>query len=307
VTVNSATAALHLTLLVNDVGDGDEVVVPAMTFVSTALAVSYVGATPIFADIDPVTLCMDWRDAENKANYWTRAIIPVDFGGYPYLHRKDHYDRLVIQDAAHNVGGVVYGDEVCFSFHPVKNLATGDGGCILTNSREKYERLKRLRWCGIDKSTYERTSKGYNWEYDIRELGYKYHWNDIQAAIGLVQLHRLKYLNSWRAELASIYLEELSGLDWIQLPAAHPDHKWHLFIIRVDASIRDDVIDRLREHGISAGVHYRPLTEYTIYRDQKTPPNAAREWKRIITLPLFFDMTEEDVRRVCDVLKEFMV
>jgi perosamine synthetase len=236
VTTNSATVALHLALLANNIGVGDEVVVPALTFVSTALAVTYTGAKPIFADVDQDNLCLDWRDVDRRLTDRTKAVIPVDFGGYPF-QRADFYKNryLVIQDAAHNVGGKTYGDEVCFSFHPVKNLATGDGGCVLTNCKKNYERMKQLRWCGIDRSTFERLGKGYNWEYDIHEVGYKYHWNDIQAAIGLVQLDRLEEMNDKRRALAICYYNELMDVPGITLPAFRIDHKWHLFIIRVDA------------------------------------------------------------------------
>ena len=201
------------------------------------------------------------------------------------------------------MGGICYGDEVCFSFHPVKNLATGDGGAILTNDRKRYEHMKRLRWCGIDKSTYDRIGKGYNWEYDIREVGYKCHWNDIQAAIGLAQLERLKYLNGWRRELAKRYTSLFEELELVETPKDTPNHTWHLYVIRVDAEIRDQVIDHLRANGVSAGVHYKPLTQFDIYR-QATPPVTRKEWRRLITLPLYFDMTEQDVCNIVRLVEE---
>lgn len=296
VTVNSCTAALHLTLLANDIGPGDEVIVPALTFVSTALAVSYVGAKPVFADVLPDTLCIDWEDVHAKTKPATKAVIAVDFAGYPagecFRGTKLHY----IQDAAHSCGGYGVGDEVCLSFHPVKNLATGDGGAILTKDKAKADRIKALRWCGINRSTWGRNRKGYSWDYDIQEIGYKCHWNDIQAAIGLAQLDRLHEMNQRRWQIAQHYTKELK--DIAICPTGHPVHTWHLYIVRVQAERRDQIIVRLAEKGISTSVHYKPLTHYPIYSDQKTPPVTEREWQRMITLPIYADMSDSEQEQV---------
>lgn len=306
VTTNSATAALHLSMIVNGIGPGDEVIVPALTFVSTALAVSYVGATPVFADVDPVTLCIDSEDVYRKVTKRTKAVVPVDYAGYPAdlgIRGFRNLEIPIIQDAAHHCGGVAYGDEICLSFHPVKNIATGDGGAVLTRNEEHYRRMKALRWCGIDKSTWERAEKRYGWDYDIFEVGYKYHWNDIQAAIGLVQLRRMKDLLGRRKVIAQTYTEGLKGP--CELPVAHPRHTWHLYVVRVDAGVRDRVIDHLLAKGISAGVHYKPLTYYSMYR-QPTPPVTEREWRRMISLPIFYDFTDEQVEGVIATLKEVL-
>ena len=172
VTVNSATAALHLSLKLFDIGPGDEVIVPALTFISSALAVVYCGATPIFADVRPDTLCIDWNDAREKITENTKAIIAVDYAGYP-AKPSQMPGVAVVQDAAHACGGLYYGDLVTLSFHPVKNLATGDGGAILCRASRNADRLKALRWCGIDRSTWERVEKRYNWDYQINSVGYK--------------------------------------------------------------------------------------------------------------------------------------
>lgn len=309
VTCNSATAALHLALMSLDIKAGDEVIVPALTFVSTALAVTYCGAKPIFADVKPDTLTLDWDDVVQKTTFKTRAIIPVDYAGYPACHihfgkpASVFYGHSVIQDAAHTCGGLIYGDLACLSFHPVKNLATGDGGCILTNNKDQYERMKSLRWCGIDRSTYDRLQKHYNWDYNIHEIGYKYHWNDIQAAIGLTQLDRLPKLLARRKIIAAMYDGAFTiGQDMPQLQAYHDAHTYHLYVIRVDAEKRDKIIDYLLAEGISAGVHYKPLTYYPMYSDQPTPPVTEREWKRLISLPIFFDMTDQQVAFICQAI-----
>jgi len=308
VTVNSATAALHLALLTMGVGPGEEVIVPALTFVSTALAVTYTGAKPLFADVYPDTLTIDWNDVDRlmKTHDHARVVIPVDYAGYPALVPFQFPSHMaspdMIQDAAHSCGGVAYGDLVCFSFHPVKNLATGDGGCILTNNGAAYSHLKELRWCGISRSTYDRIAHHYNWDYDIHEVGYKCHWNDIQAAIGLVQLNRMNDLLLRRTEIAHRYRECLN--DVVQLQPYSSNHTNHLFPIRVESSKRDKILDYLLDHGISAGVHYKPLTHYDMYKDQATPRITEREWSCLISLPIFYDMTDDQVEHVIQNVKE---
>lgn len=299
VTVNSATAALHLSLLAHGIGPGDEVIVPALTFISTALAVSYTGATPIFADVHPATLCLEVDDVQRRATERTRAVIPVDYAGYPAWENV-RIPFPVIQDAAHSCGGAGYGDEICLSFHPVKNIATGDGGAILTRSEERYHRLKALRWCGIDKSTWERVERRYGWDYNIPEGGFKCHWNDIQAAIGLVQLRRMDELLARRREIARQYTEALRGL--CSIPVDHPQHTWHLYPIRVPVGVRDSIVDHVLSLGISVGVHYKPLTHYAMYA-QPTPAVTHLEWRRLISLPIFYDMTDDEVSRVVEALR----
>lgn len=301
ITTNSATAALHLALLVNGVGPGDEVILPALTFVSTALAVSYCGATPVFADVYSDTLCMDWDNALAKRTAKTKLFLPVDYAGYPSDDMFAVDDLPIVQDAAHSCGGIGFGQSVCLSFHPVKNLATGDGGAILTNSTEQAERLRALRWCGINKSTWDRSKTRYGWDYDIAEIGYKYHWNDIQAAIGLVQLHRLDEINAERRRLAERYTYLLSGHDNIELPMDSPEHTWHLYVIRVEG--RDRVVDAFKAQ-ISVGVHYKPLTHYPMYQ-QETPPVTEREWMRLISLPLYVGLTDAEQDRIVGIVRGY--
>jgi perosamine synthetase len=307
VTTNSATAALHLALLSHGIGPGDEVIVPALTFVSTALAVVYCGAKSVFADVREDTLTLDWWDAMRKRTPKTKAVIPVDYAGFPasaeVAEQQGFCDDLqvscgvaVIQDAAHSAGGKAYGDVTCMSFHPVKNLASPDGGAILLDDDERAERLRALRWCGIDRSTWERSGKRYTWDYDIAEVGYKCHWNDVAAAIALKQLDRLDAMNQRRREIAKRYTAELP--EWVQRPAGHPQHTWHLYPIRVPAARRDAIIDALAERGIGTGVHYKPLTYYPMFADQATPPVTEREWQRLISLPIHPGLTADEQTRV---------
>lgn len=310
VTVNSGTAALHLACLANGIGPGDEVIVPALTFISTALAVTYCGAKPIFADVSPDTLCLDLNSVLAKITHKTKAIIGVDYAGYPVIDRENIRiffeipDWIeLIQDAAHSCGGLSWGNELCLSFHPVKCLATGDGGAIVTDDPGKAERIRALRWCGIDRSTWERAKGRYGWDYSIGEIGYKCHWNDIQAAVGLAQLGRLAEMRDRRRLRASIYMSELSNL--VECPLDHPEHTWHLYVIRVPAEMRNGLMDHLLESGISAGVHYKPLTYYPIYDDQPTPPVTERECRRLISLPIYADMTDEEQEKVIGSIKTY--
>lgn len=307
VTVNSATAALHLSLLACGVGPGDEVVVPALTFVSTALAVSYTGAVPVFADVDPATLCLDWGDVAQVVTDRTKAIIPVDYAGLSAGGDGiwNSWQLPVIEDAAHApLLPHHYGDFVCYSFHPVKPLATGDGGAILLDDETLASRLRALRWCGIDRDTWQRSQKRYGWDYAIEEIGYKAHWNDIQAAIGLAQLKRFDHLLAERKMLAARYLDAMAGCG-LELPQWRPEHIWHLFVVRTETERRNDLIDHLLARGVSAGVHYKPLTHYPMYADQPTPPVTEHEWRRMVTLPLFAGMSEAEQGLVIDAVKEW--
>lgn len=324
VAVNSCTAALHLSLLSHGVGPGDEVIVPALTFASTALAVVYCGARPIFADVKADSLTLDWEQVKRHGRGQTKAVIPVDYAGYPVSAAptplNTWYDLIpgtgpagigtmvpkppwvIVQDAAHSCGGLVYGDSTCLSFHPVKNLATGDGGAILLDDGERATRLRALRWCGIDRSTWQRSGKRYVWDYDIAEVGWKYNWNDVQASIALVQLERLDAMNAHRRAIADIYTRELAGI--VQTPLDHPAHTWHLYVCRVDADRRDAVLDHLASKGISAGVHYKPLTYYPMFASQPTPPVTEREWRRLISLPIHPDLTDDEQGQVIAAVKE---
>jgi perosamine synthetase len=297
VTTNSATAALHLAIKVLGIGPGDEVIVPALTFVSSGLAPLYENARTVLADIYPDTLCIDWQHVAQLTTGRTKAVIAVDYAGYP---AKGATDLPVIQDAAHSCGGLMYGDLVTLSFHPVKNLATGDGGALLTNSEEYAQRARALRWCGIDRSTWERSKSRYGWDYDISEVGYKYHWNDIQAAIGLAQLRRIDTLNARRAEIATRYREALPNLIH---PTAHPAHTWHLYPIRVPAYQRNLFIRALLDAGISAGVHYKPLTAYPLFSGDV--PVTECEWRKLVSLPIFYDLTQEDQNFIISRIQEY--
>jgi perosamine synthetase len=321
VSTNSATAALHLALILADV-EGAEVISTPMTFVSTNHAILYNRAIPVFADVERDTLNIDPNDIERKITAKTKAIMAVDYGGHPcdferiFEIAKAH-NLLVIEDAAHAAGARYKGQAVgsyspmtCFSFHPVKNLATGDGGMITLSNNEWAERLKRLRWVGINKNTWQRSdddSSQYSWEYNVEEAGFKYHTNDINSAIALVQLGRLPYTNERRREICALYDAGLKDLPWIDLPVekeyAHSSR--HNYVIRVDK--RDKLANWLRDYKVATGMHYIPNHLYEMYKPYVTEslPVIEREWLRCLTLPLHPYLSDEDVAYIIEVIRSF--
>jgi len=322
VAVNSGTAALHLSMKVAGV-EGYEVITTPMTFISTNHAILYSGGVPVFADIEPYTLNIDPEDVKRKITERTRAIVIVHYGGHAcdmdQILTIAKENRLkVIEDAAHACGGKFrgqmlgsLGDFGCFSFHAVKNLATGDGGMIATNDAEADNRLRKLRWMGISRNTWDRSErKGYSWEYNVEELGFKYHMNDITAALGLVQLAKLEKNNARRRYLAERYTCLLSDIEWIEKPVEkdYTRSAWHNYVIKVVSPVdRYPLMEHLKAHGISTGMHYIPNHLYQMYRPYVNGPLPVTEsvWKRLITLPLFPDLTDEQQDMIVDIISSY--
>jgi len=327
IALSSATAALHLSLLALGIGPGDEVLVPALTFVSSSHAILYVGAKPVFVDVEQETLCLDPKDLEKKITPRTKAVIPVDYGGHPadydaiFKITKKH-NLKVIEDASHAAGALYKGKKIgsltdltCFSFHAVKNLATGDGGMITTGSAAIAEKLKKLRWVGIDKNTWEREElvseksfRQYGWYYDVTELGFKYHMNDITAAIGLVQLKKLNQANKKRRKLANRYTKYINGLTWLKTPVVCDDvtTAQHNYVIRTKE--RDKLNLYLKTKGISTGVHYMPIHHFSFYKNNNLEANVPVTdalWEELLTLPLYPTLAIKDQNRVIRAIQEF--
>jgi perosamine synthetase len=316
--LNSCTAALDLAVRLLGIGHGDEVIVPTMTFVSTAHAVAYNLATPIFADVDETTLAVDLDDIARKITPRTRAVIPVHYGGRPVdmdKLREVAGDIPIIEDAAHACGAEykghkcgTLGDLASFSFHAVKNLATGDGGALTVSDQALAERAKRLRWLGIDRGTWDRTGadRSYWWQYFVDEIGLKCHMNDIAAAIGLVQLKKLPRTNARRRRITQMYTEGLRDVPWLRTPPDDtPEFKssWHIYCIQCED--RDDLNVFLQEKGIGTGVHYKPIHLYNCYGNRPHLPVAERVFKRILSLPMHPGLTDGDVCYVIDVIRSF--
>lgn len=318
VALNSATAALDLAMRLLDINHGHEVIVPAMTFVSTAHAVAYNLANPVFVDVDATTLDIDIDDVARKITPRTRAIIPVHYGGRPVdmdRLRQVTGDIPLIEDAAHATGATykgrmagTLGDLACFSFHAVKNVATGDGGALVTTDQGLMQRAKRLRWLGIDRGTWDRTGadRSYWWQYFVEEVGLKCHMNDIAAAIGLVQLRKLPETNARRRRIAEMYTEGLADLPWLQTPPVDtPDSQsaWHIYCIQAEG--RDDLNVYLQGKCIGTGVHYKPIHLYSCYGNRPSLPVAEAVFARILSLPMHPGLSDDDVHFVVDTIRSF--
>lgn len=318
--LNSATAALHLALKVLDIKKGDEVIVPSLTFVSSAHAVLYVGATPVFADVKKDTLCIDVEDIKKKITKKTKAIIPVHYSGHPCDMDKikelaEEHNIKVIEDAAQatgaeyknkKIGGI--SDITCFSFEAKKNLTTGEGGMLTTNNKESAKRAIILRWGGIDEDTFSRIKKKkYSWYYEVVDLGYKYHMNDIQAAIGIVQLKKLDEMNEKRRKLVKKYNDEFSKINWIEYPIEKKYVKSALWNYVIKVENRDKFIEYLTKKEISTGVHYMPVHLHPYYKNKfkADVPVTEKIWKKLVTLPLFPDLSDKEQKKVINAVKNF--
>ncbi len=326
VTFNSATAGMHLMLKALKLEDGDEVITPSMTFASTVNMIALHNAKPVFVDIEYSTLNINCDLIEEKITSKTRAIIPVHFAGIPVdmdkinrLARK--YRLTVIEDAAHAVGTYYrgihaggFGHPAIFSFHPIKNITTGEGGMITLSNAGLEKKLRLMRFHGIERDAWKRYGKGGNPSYDIMEPGYKYNMPDLLAALGLAQMERWKEFNDRRKVLAELYLEGLKGLpklDLPQVPEYEHTHAWHLFIVKVKDYPRDDFMEKLADYNIGYGLHFPPAHALSYVRKKvgwagRSLPETKRAAERIISLPLFPDMTEKDVHYVCRAVKEIL-
>jgi len=325
--VNSATAALHLALTAFHFPQGKKVLVPAITFTSTASAVLYNNLIPVFVDVDPETVVMDLADLERKIDEDCVAIIPVHNGGCPVPMEKlleiaKRYDLKVIEDCAHCAGGDykgkklgTWGDIGCFSFEEKKCMTTGDGGMICSNNIELLEPLRAYRWVGIDKDTWRRAeaakgeqeNEAMHWHYEISVLGYKYNMNDVMAAIGLAQLKKLNAMNQRRREIIGRYLQGIKRLASIRPAFPYPiDDNEAYWYFGVRCEQRDKLIIHLKKNGIATGVHFYPLPMQPLFKPYDYGCETAKKiWKILVTLPSHADLRDEEVDFVIASLGEF--
>jgi len=324
--VSSGTAGMHLMLLGLGIKRGDQIITPSMTFASTLNMITLCGAKPVFVDIHYDTLNINVDLIEGKITKTTKGIIPVHFAGAPVdmdkiLRIAKKYGLFVIEDAAHGLGtyykGVHvggFGQSAIFSFHPLKNITTGEGGMITHSDNHLKSRLRLLRFHGIERDAWKRYGKGGDPDYDIKAPGFKYNLTDIQAALGLVQLSRLEEFNSRRRQLADLYRRGLDGVEGLELPGvpAYPHiHAWHLFVIKVISMDRERFMQNLSEYQIGYGIHFPAAHRLSYIRERyKVKKGELKETEhastQLVSLPLFPDMKEEDVSYVCEAVREIL-
>lgn len=328
IAVNSATAGLHLALEALGIGPGDEVITTTHTFTATAEVVRYLGADVRLVDIDPATLNIDPAAIEAAITPRTKAIIPVHFAGLAVdmdavLAIARRHGLKVVEDAAHALptthGGRLVGtlgsDITVFSFYANKTITTGEGGMAVTRDPALAARMKVMRLHGINRDAFDRfTAKVPSWYYEIVAPGFKYNLTDIAAAMGIHQLKRAQGFQQKRAQLAALYDELLADLPLIlpPRPAAGEVHSWHLYVLRLtdDAPIgRDALIEALYAAGIGCSVHYIPLHLHPYWRERydlqaADYPHSQRAYERMLSVPLYTRMTEDDVRRVAAALRQ---
>lgn len=329
VALSSATAGMHLILHALGIGPGDEVITPSMTWVSMVNLIVLAGAVPVFADIDRDTLMVSPDTIEACLTAKTRLVVPVHFAGAPANMepiRRIAIERgiPVVEDAAHALGTEYMGERIgrhgtsIFSFHPTKNITTGEGGMFCSNDDSLLDRIRRLKFHGLNLDAHDRNTQGRSPQAKVLEPGYKYNMTDMSASLGLAQLERVDEFNRQRTELAMRYRERLSGVEEI-VPLADPPysikHSWHLFVMRIDidsAGIsRDDFMDELKKRNIGTGLHFRAVHLQRYYMESMSVhrgmlPNTEWNSDRICSLPLFPDMTANDVDYVVDAIKEVL-
>jgi len=320
VAVSSGTAALHAACAVAGISNGDEAITTPVTFAATANAVVYCGGRPVFADIREDTLNIDVAEIRKKLSPRTKAIVPVDFTGHPAdldeitAIAKDR-ELIVIEDASHALGAEYKGqrigalsDMTVLSFHPVKHITTGEGGMVLTNSKDYYEKLRVFRHHGIIRNQRTLKNEG-SWYYDIPSPGYNLRLTDFQCALGISQLKKLDGFTRRRRQIAARYNEAFAEINEIMTPAelAHVKAVYHIYVIQLRTEGlkvgRKEVFEALRAENIGVNVHYIPLHLQPFYERQfgykkGEYPKAERYYERAITLPIFPKMSDEDVEDV---------
>ena len=306
VAVNSGTAALHLALNLAEIKN-KEVIVPSFSFVSTAHSVVYNGGKPIFVDVNPKTLCVDIESIKEKITDKTAAILAVHFAGtacdIDEINKIcNKYKIMLIEDAAHAAGATYknkkigsHGEMVCFSFHPVKNLAMPTGGAITLNGKKANMRkkiLNSLRWCGIS------NRKGTS--YDVSNLGWNYYMNEFSAAIGTIQLKQLDSMNKIRRKIAKRYSEEITISDKMQF---NKDCSYHFYWIKVKK--REKFMKNLKENKIETGIHYKPIHQMSYYNEKISLPNSEYAGKHIVSLPIHPNLNDSEISKIITLVNKF--
>ena len=330
VAVSSCTAALHLALEAVGLEEGDEVLVPAVTFTATAEVVCYFNARPVFVDVEQDTCNMDIRKVPEKITERTKAIIPVDYGGQPVDYDElraiaEKYNISIIEDAAHTLPSSYKGRKVgtlsdftCFSFYATKTLSAGEGGMITTANDEWADRIKVMRLHGMSKDAWKRYLGRGRWAYDVVDAGFKYNMTDIQAALGIAQLKKIDMMWFKRKEIAQRYNLAFRNIEEVIIPCVKEDRNtsWHLYVIKLCLEKlkigRDEFIEKLADKGVSASVHFIPLYRHTFYAEKykcakEDFPMSEWVFSRIVSLPIYPFMTHREISTVISAVESVIM
>lgn len=316
VCVNSGTSALHLALSALGLQEGDEVLVPSLTYVASYQAISATGAKPISCEINPDTLFLDVDDARAKITENTKVIMPVHYAsnskGIDEVYElAKEFGVKVVEDAAQAFGSKrdgelvgQQGDIICFSFDGIKNITSGEGGAILSQDKDFIQRVQDGRLLGVEKDTDKRYDGKRSWDFDVKEQGFRYHMSNIMAAIGSVQIDRVEAFKKKRQNIAKKYSKALNDLEQIELldfdfDAVLP----HIFVIK--AQKRDELREYLLANNIECGVHYKPNHLHTKYKSDVKLPITEQIYEEILTLPCHFDLSDDAQNIVIDKIREF--
>ncbi|HEJ9485053.1 TPA: UDP-4-amino-4-deoxy-L-arabinose aminotransferase [Proteus mirabilis] len=326
IAICSATAGMHVVLMAMGIGAGDEVITPSQTWVSTMNIITLLGAKPVMIDVDRDTLMVSAEDVKKAITPRTKAIIPVHYAGAPCdldALRKvaEEAGIPLIEDAAHAIGTRYKNEWIgekgtsIFSFHAIKNVTCAEGGLVVTDNDELANRVRCLKFHGLGVDAFDRQIQGRKPQAEVVEPGYKYNLSDIHAAIAVVQLGRLDEMNAKRAELVALYREKLkdSPLEMLSVPEYSHLHANHLFMVRVDKNAcgidRDAFMEKLKQKDIGTGLHFRAAHTQKYYRERYPALSLPQsEWNSatLCSLPLFPDMSNEDVIRVVDAINEIL-
>jgi len=329
VALSSATAGMHIALKALKIGPGDEVITPSMTWVSTVNLIVLSGAAPVFADVDRDTLMTTADLIQEHLSSKTRLIIPVHFAGAPVdmtpvRKLAEGRNIAIIEDAAHAIGTEYHGEKIgkndtsIFSFHPIKNITSGEGGMFCSDDFDLVDQIRRLKFHGLGVDAFDRRTQGRSPQAQVLEPGFKYNLPDILAVLGIQQLARVENFNDKRMQLAMHYRERLTEVEELRplkVPAYSHKHSWHLFIVRLDIEksklSRNDFMEELKKRNIGIGIHFLAVHQQKYYQEtMKIPsrmlPNTEWNSERLCSLPLFPQMTYGDVDDVVDTIKDIL-